>query len=63
MPVVLRKTWLFKWMPSGAANAVLGVADPPGDLLAAWAGAVLLVGVAGALTTTGAALFTRRDAV
>ena len=61
VPVVLRKGWLFKGLPGGAANAVLGAANPPGDLLPAWGGAAILVVVVSALVGTGALLFNRRD--
>lgn len=61
VPVVLRKPWLFRWLPGGAANSLLGAADPPPDLLPAWGGALLLAGVAGLLAAAGAATFTRRD--
>lgn len=61
IPIVLRKAWLFKWLPGGAANAVLGIADPPPDLLPAWAGALALLGAAGILTSVGTAFFSAKD--
>ena len=57
IPIVLRKAWLFKWMPGGAAYAVLGIADAPPDMLPAWAGALVLLGVSGLLTGVGSARF------
>lgn len=61
VPVVVRRPWLFRWLPGGAVNSLLGVADPPGDLLPAWAGALMLLAVAGALLAAAAATFTSRD--
>ncbi len=61
VPLVLRKAWLFRWMPGGAANALAGVADPPPDLLPAWGAALLLGGVVALLVGGGAAAFGRRD--
>lgn len=61
IPVVLRKPWLFKWMPSGAANSLLGAGDPPPDLLPAWGAGLILSAVAAVLLGLGAAVFTSRD--
>lgn len=61
IPIVLRKPWLFRYLPSGAMNSMLGAADPPGDLLPAWAGTLMLLAVAAALLTAGATTFTKKD--
>lgn len=61
VPVVLRKPWLFRWLPGGAANALVGVAKPPPDLLPAWASGLVLTGVVAALLAGGLATFTTRD--
>ena len=61
VPVVLRKPWLFRWLPGGAANALVGAAKPPPDLLPAWAGGLMLAGVAAALVAGGLAAFGTRD--
>ena len=61
IPAVLRKAWLAKWLPGGAARAVLGVADAPSDLLPFWGGALILLAVATVTTTAGTLLFAARD--
>lgn len=61
IPIVLRKPWLFKWLPAGAANAVIGVADPPGNLLAPWAGGLIVASVAAALVAGGALVLATAD--
>lgn len=61
LPSILRRPGLVRWLPGGAANALYGVADPPVDLLPAWAGALMLVAVAGALLGAARVAFTARD--
>jgi hypothetical protein len=53
-----------RWLPGGAASAVLQlgeVATTRGDLLPAWAGALLLVAYAVVLSVVGAMVTLRRD--
>lgn len=53
-----------KWLPGGAANAVLQlgeVATTNGSLLPVWGGALLLIGYALVFSALGAALTLRRD--
>ena len=61
LPVVLRAPSLYKWLPGGAANAVLGVVDPPDDLLPAAGAVLLLVAVVAGLMGAGWARFVGRD--
>ena len=59
-PVVLRNPELDRWMPNGAASAVIGL---DGSGRSAAVGAVVVVGYAAALAAVAGASFVRRDPV
>jgi hypothetical protein len=50
-----------KWLPGGAANAMLQASVPGGELLPAWAGALLFVAYALAFAAAGVQITVRRD--
>jgi ABC-2 family transporter protein len=50
-----------KWLPGGAASAVLQANSPNGSLLDAWAGALLLLGYAVVFAAVAARTTLRRD--
>lgn len=50
-----------KWLPGGAANALVSAATPRGGLLPIWAAALVLLGYAVVLALLGARFVVRRD--
>jgi ABC-2 type transport system permease protein len=50
-----------KWLPGGAASAMFQASVPGGELLEAWAGALVFVGYALVLAVLGTRLTVRRD--
>ncbi len=50
-----------KWLPGGAANALVSAATPRGGLLPVWAAALVLLGYAVVLGVLGARFVVRRD--
>lgn len=50
-----------KWLPGGAANALVSAATPRGGLLPVWAAALVLLGYAVVLAVLGARFVVRRD--
>ena len=59
LPSLTRSGEVSRWLPSGAADAVL-YGRP--DLLEPWAGGLLFAGYAAVIVVTGSVLFTLRDA-
>jgi ABC-2 type transport system permease protein len=58
LPVVLRAPTLPKWLPGGAARALV---EPGGQQLSMWAGGLLLASYALVLAAIGSRLTLRRD--
>lgn len=50
-----------KWLPGGAANALVSAANPRGGLLPVWVAALVLLGYAVVLGVLGACFVVRRD--
>jgi ABC-2 type transport system permease protein len=59
LPIATRHPDLPRWLPSGAADALL---SGRAELLAPWAGGLLFAGYAAVVTLAAALLFIRRDA-
>ena len=61
VPIVLRKPGLRQWMPDGATDRLLHLADPSPAMTSGWAAVLILTAFTGVLVTAAAFTTTRSD--